>query len=318
MAASTKPPGLRPSQLGVAQALFTGIQAEQNSSVRAAPYNQPPPDVRNQLTGITGYKVTDDDGMSSRPLTDENRVNAQRTVVRARQGLQTLGEFTTADPYDKVVQTMRSVIGENGVVDGIGKVQVGPDSPFWDYAARKKALEFENEFKGFVYNQIDLSTPESRELWEKRFPDFTEALRSGLYKNRMLRARLEDIGLYGARNEEDMWLLYLQEKGLADKEKYLEDQEGWGQQGIQGYRQRPMGERQTSFAPPALQSFGEYFRSLIGWGGEFATNSEGDFELDNVAGPGQAGGIVPVAAGQPNPVAVQARRARRRRGRNLV
>lgn len=291
MAMSRAPPGHNHGQMQQGAALSGKMMKVQNEGVRDAIYNQPAPDVTDQLSGITGYHVPDDrsNQEASRPLTDINRANAQSTVINARQGLQTFGNFSTADPYDKVVQGMRSVINKDGVIPGIGKVQIRDDSPFWDYVARKKALELQEQFQSFIYNQIDLSSPESREYWESKFPEFTKQLREGLYKNRLIKAKLEDIGLYGARNEKDMWLLYLREKGIGPHEKGIDtvpSQEPGIYQGLGRSIQRPMGSSEYSdTGTGTLSNWGSYLRTLVFTSGYMALNPGKDSGLDVLSGP---------------------------------
>jgi hypothetical protein len=172
------------------------------------------PELNDDNTGaslndrISGYKVAG----ASRPLDASQILNAQKTVTTALQGQATLGNFRTADPEDRKYRNMTNITGDDGVVQNQGIRYLDSDDPFWEYVARKKALEFEQHYKAFVFQQIDLSKPEKREFWEKKFPEYTKSLREGLKHERIKKARLEDIGLYGVQNEDDMWLLFEEEK----------------------------------------------------------------------------------------------------------
>lgn len=276
-----------PAQMEGAQ-LEDQILQEAQSSVRDVGYNQPRANVEQGADGpdsqqITGYKVTDQPDLA-RPITDQNRKNALRSVVEARQGLQTLGGYTTADPYDEMVELMKSVgmDSETGIIPGLGKVYVPPDHPYWSYAARKHALQFEQDFKDFMISQIDLTKPESRAYWEARFPQLTNMLRDGLRKNRLLRAQMEDIGLYGVQNIQDMWLLYMKEKGVAENEKDMI----WSKRnGNRLKYQTPMGDEHpgSSSIPGILQwpsYLRSFFQSLSG-----ASHTNENIGLGTISGP---------------------------------
>lgn len=271
---------VNPASMAEGEALGDRLVAESASDQQDVPHLQPAADPANQAAGITGYKIADQ-ALVARPLTDENRINALRSVVEARQGLQTFGGFTTADPYDEVMLLMRSVVNNEGIIPGVGKVYLPEDSPFWEYVARKKAMSFHDDYKKFIFSQIDLSSPERRAYWEARFPEYTNSLREGLRKQRALRARMEDIGMYGVQNETDMWLLYMKEKSMAENEKYM-------QFTVDGqYRgQTPMGSPMPEpTLPPFITRGLEYLQTIFNFGGELAKTPQGNTDLWLLNGP---------------------------------
>jgi hypothetical protein len=217
--------GDNPQARAEGDAMEKDIWKELHSEQRDVPYHQGDANPALPEGSISGYKsmLPDADvARVSRPVTEASQLRAKKTVVQAKQGLQTFGNFTTADPFDEEFSIRKEVIDpETGIIPGIGKVYSGSDDPIWQYAARKQAQQFHDQYKQFIFSQVDLTRPESRVYWEKKFPEYVKSLRDGLRKNRMLRARLEDIGLYGVQNEEDMWLLYLSESKNAEQEKYL-------------------------------------------------------------------------------------------------
>lgn len=223
---------VNPGAMRRGSALESNIVREQHDSQRDVANMQPTASANTGADGtqqITGYKMTPTQAEIARPISETQQDNALHSVIEAKQGLQTFGNFTTGDPFDEMVELMKSVgMDQDGIIPGVGKILVKEDHPFWEYGARKNAQEFHDDFKKFIYSQIDLTTPERRAYWEGRFPEYTQSLRAGLRKNRALRARMEDIGLYGVQNETDMWLLYMKEKGVAENEKFMEQELGGG------------------------------------------------------------------------------------------
>lgn len=180
---------------------------------RDVPYIQP------EDQPISGYNTLGRDRDDLRGLADPARterfIQAETNRLGALQGLQNIADFTTMLPEDFQMFLQSQMVDPNGIVPGVGKVLVGSDHPFWDWAAKKEALRMQEEYEAFKYSQIDLSTPESRQFWESRHPELVRKLREGQRKDRIAKATLEDIGLFGVQDEKDLWVLFEKEKGFS-------------------------------------------------------------------------------------------------------
>lgn len=109
--------------------------------------------------------------------------------------------------------TLQSTIVDNqGVVPGYGKAQV--DEKFFRWAQKQQEEAFALAFRNYVYSQIQLNTPEAREFWTQRFPEWTARVYEAHEQQAEMDKRLKLISLHGIRDESDMWLLYLKEKGV--------------------------------------------------------------------------------------------------------
>lgn len=221
---------------------------------RDVPYNQ------RADQPISGYKTAvanredltrlDSGGAAGVAAALERQTAAEETRVAGLQGLQNIADFTTMLPEDFQMFLQSQLVDPNGIVPGVGKVLVGSDHPFWDWAAKKEALKMSEEFEAFKFSQIDLTTPEARQFWESRHPELVQKLREGLRKDRLNRATLEDIALFGVQNEKDLWTLYEREKGFSRVPL------GSGMETVQGYQtylSRPLG---LPLAPNTLKEFG--------------------------------------------------------------
>lgn len=210
--------GINPSAINEAKSLQTDAEHQVETNARDRPFNRPGD------TNISGYNTTLE---TRRDLRDEVSTGsygqsvaygrqsvANRSRVEAVQGLQRLGDMSTLLPDDFRFYLNSEIVGTDGIVPNIGKALVGSDHPFWEYAAKKEALILQEDYEMFKLSQIDLTTPEARQFWETRHPQLTNKLREGLRKQRLERAKLEDIGAFGVQSEKDLWLLYKKERGF--------------------------------------------------------------------------------------------------------
>lgn len=129
-----------------------------------------------------------------------------------RQYLNILYPFTTPDPEDAYWQRRSQLVQADGVVPGMGKAIVPPE--YFDYVQRKLNQTVSDEFKTFIFQQIDLSTPAAREWWETRFPEYTNEFRQGWKKRLGHMARMGDMLINGVQSTDDLWYLFITEKGL--------------------------------------------------------------------------------------------------------
>lgn len=129
-----------------------------------------------------------------------------------RKYLNVLYPFTTPDPEDGYWQRRSQVVDATGNVPGVGKAIVPPE--YFDYTQRKLNQLVSDEFKNFIFQQIDLTTPASREWWETRFPEYTKEFRQGWKKRLSHAAKMGDMIINGVQSTEDLFYLFITAKGL--------------------------------------------------------------------------------------------------------
>jgi len=126
--------------------------------------------------------------------------------------LKVLYPFTTPDPEDAFWQRRTQVVDGTGRVPGMGMAVVPPE--YFNYTQRKLNQLVSDQFKNFIFQQIDLTTPAAREFWETRFPEYTNEFRQGWKKRLGHMARMGDLMINGVQSMEDLWYLFITEKGL--------------------------------------------------------------------------------------------------------
>lgn len=114
----------------------------------------------------------------------------------------------TADPDDLKYQLVQRYVKDTGIIPGVGKVLIPPDSPFFKYVERKEAEAQREQYKMWLFQQVDLSTPQARAWWEKRFPELTQAVAEAYKMQVADQARLFQLQLTGIQNMDDLWFLY--------------------------------------------------------------------------------------------------------------
>lgn len=122
-------------------------------------------------------------------------------------------QIGSTDPDDYKYALQRQLVAGNaqGVIPGVGQAIAGPD--FFKYAERKDAMQMLLNYKQYVYQQADLSTPEKAQWWFDQFPWMKDERLEQINKNSELQKKFAHIAVIGPQNEEDMILLYLREKG---------------------------------------------------------------------------------------------------------
>jgi hypothetical protein len=115
-------------------------------------------------------------------------------------------------PSDDWFALKSKVVSGEGMVPGVGVALA--DEAYFEYAQRKRELEFMSEFYKYLYTQIDFSTPEKREYWEHLFPQFTEQVYQGWEIWENVRNKIAAINIRGIQNEEDLLFKWMVEKGF--------------------------------------------------------------------------------------------------------
>jgi len=71
-----------------------------------------------------------------------------------------------------------------------------------------------DQFKNFIFQQINLTTPAARAWWEKRFPDYTQEYREGWAKRLKHMEKMGNMIINGVQSTGDLFYLFLTAKGL--------------------------------------------------------------------------------------------------------
>lgn len=145
-----------------------------------------------------------------------DEVGAHRNLDNALRNeavqTRTLSPYTTADAQDAYWDLVTQYVDGHGVVPGIGQVYADPS--YWAYQQRKMSVVVENQFKQFIFGQIDLSTPAKRAFWEKKFPQYLREFEEGLERELDNKKKMAMIGIRGVKSEADMWYLFQKSKGV--------------------------------------------------------------------------------------------------------
>lgn len=143
---------------------------------------------------------------------DNQKLNEDLSV-QARDDLHTLYPFSTGDPQDaKWALHEQYLKGNRDTIPNIGEVFVPEE--YFQYCERKYAQQLQDEFETFLFQQIDLTKPESREWWEARFPEFTQKFKNAWEMELEYKKKLGLIQINGVQNMSDMWFLFARAKGL--------------------------------------------------------------------------------------------------------
>jgi hypothetical protein len=198
--AAAKQPGAAPAQGAAlnASASATNAMNLQAIQVRGEGTSPSPlPAIPSGVNQVGAAAITD-------PLTAD--------LVQVQKYLNVLYPFTTPDPQDAYWQRRSEVVDGHGFVPGTGKAIVPPE--YFDYVQRKSNQLMADEFKKFIFQQIDLTTPAAREWWETRFPEYTREFREGWNKRIGHMARMGNMIINGVQSTDDLFYLFITSKGL--------------------------------------------------------------------------------------------------------
>lgn len=163
---------------------------------------------------LDGNEVQAFEAGQDNPDQDVNRPNVISQVTnQATKRQNKFYGFTKADKdwveMEARKRVMTTIDGANGgIIEGVGQVQIQPNSPMWEYFARQQQEQLHADFKKFIFSMIDLSKPEERNYWNKIAPQYLKEKRAAMRQETKERAVLEDIALNGAQSEKDLFLLY--------------------------------------------------------------------------------------------------------------
>jgi hypothetical protein len=118
------------------------------------------------------------------------------------------------DPRDETMALKARMLGsnENPVLPGVG-MAMATDKDF-QYFRDKELAEREADFKRFFLSNIDLSTPEKQDYYQRLYPEIFSERESLAEKQIEHQAHLMKINLRGPRNMEDWMFIYGLERGF--------------------------------------------------------------------------------------------------------
>lgn len=139
-----------------------------------------------------------------------NNSDLQQNVVNMTNYPVQLG---SDDPEDRKFALQQKLVGANGVVDGIGIAQAGPD--YFNYINRKMDMTSEVEYRNWLIKQANFDTPESTEYWYNMFPWIKELKESEIERVSNLQKQQAKINLVGPSSPEDWLLQYNLARGIV-------------------------------------------------------------------------------------------------------
>lgn len=183
--------------------------------------------------GTTGQQVPNQDGGNAKFISNNDRWNNTAQTdhpVRAfidRYSPQLGQSITTnntygvsrmfpnliekGDPRDDYYAFKSGLINANGVIPGAG-LAVASDADV-GYLRKKGDDTVEAAFKAFLLDQMDLSTPEKQDYWQKNYPQvFDEKIK--LVESQLdLQLKLAKLRILGPRSQEDYMLIFAIQHG---------------------------------------------------------------------------------------------------------
>jgi hypothetical protein len=112
------------------------------------------------------------------------------------------------DPEDAKWQLVRDADAAKAIP---GQYVVGDD--YFNYIDRKNAMEKFADFRRYVLDNVDLTTPEKQQFWYNQFPWIKDIKVDEINRNADLQKRLAKINFLGPQEEDDWFLLYQVQKG---------------------------------------------------------------------------------------------------------
>lgn len=116
------------------------------------------------------------------------------------------------DPRDETMALKAQMLKDGAVLPGVGLASA-TDADF-QYFRDKELAEREADFKRFFLSNIDLSTPEKQDYYQRLYPEIFSERESLAEKQIEHQAHLMKINLRGPRNMEDWMFLYGLDRGF--------------------------------------------------------------------------------------------------------
>lgn len=115
------------------------------------------------------------------------------------------------DPRDDYYAFKSSLVNDNGVIPGAG-LAIASDADV-GYLRKKGDDSIEAAFKAFLLDQMDLSTPEKQDYWQKNFPWVFEEKIKLVEAQLDLQSKLAKLRILGPRTQEDYMLIFAIQHG---------------------------------------------------------------------------------------------------------
>jgi hypothetical protein len=137
------------------------------------------------------------------------------TVVPDIQGT-TASRFPSrvghGDPRDDTMALKAQMLKDGPVLPGVGMAYATNED--FQYFRDKELAEREADFKRFFLSNIDLSTPEKQDYYQRLYPEIFSERESLAEKQIEHQAHMMKINLRGPRNMEDWMFLYGLDRGF--------------------------------------------------------------------------------------------------------
>ncbi len=115
------------------------------------------------------------------------------------------------DPRDDYYAFKSGLINDKGIIPGAGLVVAGDADV--SYLRKKGDDSVEAAFKAFLLDQMDLSTPEKQDYWQKNFPWVFEEKIKLVEAQLDLQSKLAKLRILGPRSQEDYMLIFAIQHG---------------------------------------------------------------------------------------------------------
>ncbi len=123
-------------------------------------------------------------------------------------------KLASTDPEDDKYNLRATLVDPaTGNVPGVGRA-VAPEE-YFAYAQRKEDENFAANFKKWLMQNADLSTPESADYWYTNFPFIKELKYREIDREAELQKRFAKIAATGPNDIDDWMLLYMKDQGMV-------------------------------------------------------------------------------------------------------
>lgn len=152
-------------------------------------------------------------GLSTFPISSEPTGPFLSAMTATSGWFNRLYPFATTDKEDAKYNLALKYTEPDGVAQyytdstsHVGKVFLGDD--YFEYLQRKVDQTMWLQFKRYLFQIVDLSTPASRAYWTKKNPELLKEIDLGMRKRQEYLMRIFDIQRLGIQNDADMLFLW--------------------------------------------------------------------------------------------------------------
>lgn len=121
-------------------------------------------------------------------------------------------QMGSSDPEDEKYYLQSKLIGNNGVIPGVGQVVVGDE--YMNYAKRKMNVAEQFEYESWLMKQVDWSSPESQAYWVSMFPWMRDKRFEYIDQVAELQKKDAKIAIAGPQTEDDWRFIYNKMRGV--------------------------------------------------------------------------------------------------------